>query len=274
MAASKPPPTPQPAPPKSNGSSKRAPALPMLYKRLEPFSRDRHAALRLRKPDDYGFARNAGVVPLTLTEFAAAAQYYPIVFLQGPGAKQPMPVAILGSRPEENLYVDAAGRWRPGYYVPAYLRRFPFITGDGAKPGQAVVFVDVESDKLSPSDGRALFAKGEPTEFAKGAIELCQRYHQAAMLTDRFAQAIGAAGVLTDRVIEAKDQTGAKLSWRGMKAVDQEKLTKVDGKEFLLWRDRNWLAPIYLHQFSMSHFGEIAATTLATQGAKAAGKAK
>ena len=260
-------------PPKSNGNAKRQQPLPLLYKRLEPLSRERHADLRLRRPDDFTFARKAGVAPLTLTEFAAAAQYYPIVFLQGPGGKLPMPVAIMGSRPEENLYVDAAGRWRSGYYVPAYLRRFPFITGDGAKPGQAVVFVDVDSDKLSPSDGRALFAKGEATEFTKGAVELCQRYHQAAALTERFCAAIDAAGVLTDRRIEAKDQTGAKLAWRGIKAVDQEKLTKVDGKEFLAWRDRNWLAPIYLHQFSMGHFGEIAATTLATQGARA-GKTK
>lgn len=271
MAATKPP-TPPQAAPKSNGSTKRAPALPMLYKRLEPVSRDRHAALRLRKPDDYGFARRAGVVPLTLTEFAAAAQYYPIVFLQSSPAKRPMPVAVLGSRPEENIHIDEAGRWRAGHYIPAYLRRYPFITGEGAKPGQAVVFVDVDSDKLSPTEGRALFAKGETTEFAKGAIELCQRYHQAAALTERFAQALAASGVLSDRVIEAKDQAGAKLSWRGMKAVDQEKLTKVDGKEFLAWRDRNWLAPLYLHQFSMSHFGEIAATALATQGAKPAGK--
>jgi hypothetical protein len=258
----------KPPAPKSNGGGAKTP-LPLLYNRLEPLSRDRHAALRLRKPDDYGFARKAGVAPLTLTEFQAAAQYYPIVFLQGPSAKLPMPVVILGSRPEENLCVDAAGRWRPGAYIPAYLRRYPFITGEGAKPGQAVVYLDMDSDKLSSSDGRALFSKGEPTEFARGAIELCQRYHHAAALTERFAQALADAGVLGDRVIEAKDQTGQKLAWRGMKAVDQEKLTKVEGKEFLAWRDRNWLAPIYLHQYSLTHFGEIAATTLAAQSAGA-----
>jgi hypothetical protein len=262
----------KPAPPRSNGGGARAPALPLLYTRLEPLSRERHAALRLRRPDDFAFARTAGVVPLTLTEFAAAAQYYPIVFLQSAPTKQPMPVAILGSRPQENQYVDAEGRWRPGHYVPAYLRRFPFITGDDVKPGQAVVFVDVASDKLSPTDGRALFSKGEPTEVAKLAVELCQRYHQAAALTERFAAALAAAGVLADRVVEAKDQTGAKLTWRGMKAVDQEKLTKVDGKEFLAWRDRNWLAPIYLHQFSLHHFGAIAASSLAAQSMAAAGK--
>ncbi|MGQ0675116.1 MAG: SapC family protein [Rhodospirillales bacterium] len=264
---------PAPTPPKGNGGTKRPPSLPLLYRRLEPLSTERHANLRLHRPDDFSFARDAGVVPLTLTEFQSAAQYYPIVFLQGPTGKQPMPVAILGSRPQENLYVDAGGRWRPGHYVPAYLRRFPFITGDDARPGKAVVFVDVESDKLSASEGRALFVKGEATEFAKGAIELCQRYHQAAALTERFAAALAAAGVLADRVIEAKDQTGQKLAWRGMKAVDSAKLVKTDAKEFLLWRDRNWLAPIYLHQFSLGHFGEIAASTLAAQSLRA-GKTK
>ena len=260
-------------PSKGNGESMPPAApTPMLYTRLEPLNRDKHGALRLSAPDDFAFARNAGVAPVTLSEFAVASQYYPIVFLTTRGAAELTAVAVLGSGPSENVYVDSAGRWRPGHYVPAYFRRYPFITADDPKQNRAVVFIDAGSSKLSAKEGTPLFFKGEPTELGKQTIELCQRYHQAAGLTRRFTSAMVAAGVLVDRVIQASDQKGGKIAWQGLKAVDQKKLTEVDGKTFLQWRDRNWLAPIYLHQHSLGHFGEIAATKLAAAGAKPLGK--
>lgn len=245
----------------------KPPALPPLYKKPEPLDRARHARLRLSRPDDFAAARGVGVAPITLNEFASVAQHYPIVFLQGQADRAPMPVAVLGPRPDENMFVDAKGAWQTGRYVPAYFRRYPFITGEQSE-GRALVLVDVASDKLSEKEGAPLFANGEPTALTKSMVQLCQQFHQAGMATAEFAQALGKAGVLADRTIQATGAGGAKVAWRGMKAVDGKKLNEVPWQTFLEWREKNWLGPIYLQMFSLNHFGAIAAQKLAQDAAK------
>ena len=38
-----------------------------------------------------------------------------------------VPVAILGLRGAANQFVNSEGAWREGKYIPAYVRRYPFI---------------------------------------------------------------------------------------------------------------------------------------------------
>lgn len=71
--------------------------------------------------------------PAVIDEFVVASRHLPIVFV--PTASKPTPVFLLGAQPGENRHVDPAGAWTGGY-VPAYVRRYPFIIGDnaGAEP--------------------------------------------------------------------------------------------------------------------------------------------
>jgi hypothetical protein len=62
-------------------------------------------------------------------EFAIAARDLLIVFA-GNDAKDAGPVALLGLRQNENLYVDAEGQWAANTYVPAFVRRYPFVLAE------------------------------------------------------------------------------------------------------------------------------------------------
>ena len=104
----------------------------LVYERPMAINRERHRTVCIRRGDGtYPFARSLNSVPLLGSEFAVAARDFPIVFA-GADTGHPMPAALLGLARDENLFVDADGRWADGVYVPAFLRRYPFVIAEKA----------------------------------------------------------------------------------------------------------------------------------------------
>src|ERR1700761_1533796 len=125
-------PTTQPPKPPQTGAQAGngaggADAMPMFYKEPRPLDRAKDGKLRLSRPTHFRFAEGTNAIPLLVDEFPMAAAYYPIVFADGP---LPIPAAVVGLKNDQNLYIDANGRWIAGSYLPAYVRRYPFILMD------------------------------------------------------------------------------------------------------------------------------------------------
>ena len=99
-------------------------AQQLIYETAVPVSKTRHANWSVEVGNDYAFSRNVNSVPLMAVEFAAAAAEYAVVFAGNEQAI--MPAAILGMRDRENLYLGAQGAWQ-AKYIPAFLRRYPFV---------------------------------------------------------------------------------------------------------------------------------------------------
>src|SRR5690606_2562506 len=98
------------------------------FKNVVPLSRERHRSLKLRMDGRAAFAGGTHFVPIAAVELFEAARDYPIVFA---GSEDASPIAILGLRAGENLFIDAEGRWAKGAYVPGFVRRYPFILSRG-----------------------------------------------------------------------------------------------------------------------------------------------
>jgi hypothetical protein len=100
-----------------------------MFTSLEALDSTRHKALRLGTTD-YAFARDLTTVPLSLSEVVPASRSYPIVFA---------PQALLSLRTGGNLFVTEDGRWPDGAYVPAHVRRYPFILGQQPETLQGIL---------------------------------------------------------------------------------------------------------------------------------------
>ena len=85
-----------------------------------PLSLERHGDKSINLKRRFGFAANTNMVPVNMQEFSRVAISYPIVFTESAPASA---IAILGLRQGQNLFVDDAGAWDGGVYVPAYVRR-------------------------------------------------------------------------------------------------------------------------------------------------------
>ena len=72
------------------------------------------------------FCRAINALAVSVSEFNAASRDYPIVFSSPDDGTSFAPVAVLGIAAGQNLFVNGAGEWDKGCYLPAFVRRYPF----------------------------------------------------------------------------------------------------------------------------------------------------
>lgn len=237
----------------------------LFYENPRPLDVVRDARLRVREIADLSFARNVNTIPINLVEFPAIARHYPIGFV-GEAAN---PMAIVGLQ-RQNLFLDKQGRWKAGIYVPAFVRRYPFIFADTDSKDQFSLCIDDTPQTVSETEGRPLFAGDQPTALTSQALEFCRSFHQAAMATDLFAKAIRDSGLLVERQADAQLAAGASFTLRGFKSIDPEKLRKLPAKTLGQWNEKNWLVPLYAHIQSMTNWNNLIELMTPTAAASAA----
>jgi SapC len=230
----------------------------LMFKRLEPIEPSRHGGLRLdRDGRTYRFAEHANAVPLTVPEFAVTASDYPIVFTDGP---TPMPLALLGYRQDESLFVEPDGSWAAGFYVPWYIRCYPFAVLNGREPGSLVPCLDAEADGLGPLVGELLLENEAPSPMLKEILNFCHGYNRALEETRALGKALHSAGLLLPHeavIALGGDRKSARVG--GFWAVDKQKFQNLPDKTFLAWRKNGFLAAVYQHLQSLNCWPTLSA---------------
>ena len=225
----------------------------MMYTNPVALNIEAHADLKISpSPNGYGFAANSLTVMLTVSEFFDAARFYPIIFSVSPEG-QMVPVVLLGIEENENLFVDEDGRW-DAHYIPAYVRRYPFVTSDGAE-GQLTVCFDEAYDGFNLNDGISLFEHGEPTERMQEIQSFLHDYYQQMQLTSQFCEVIREKGLLKEISAQVSLKDGRKFGLNGLQVVDEEKLTQLSDLELVSLFRNGMLALIQAHHISLRNFG-------------------
>jgi hypothetical protein len=244
--------------------------LPLFFRRPELLEAGKHGDLQLADKWDYSFAAGTLAIPLTVAEFREAAVTFPIVF--GGGAN-PMPVALTSLQPERNLFVTD-GRWQPGTYVPAYVRRYPFLAVKvREKPDDYGLVADVESNLLERADGgpekRRLFADGKPTALAERTLRFCLAFEIEAERTRRFVRALVDAKAIGDSHVSVAGADGKRTEFHGFSAIEADAIRKAPDETLSSWRRDGWLEPIVLAQWSQRNWSRLASGTASLRPAAA-----
>lgn len=223
-------------------------SLPLFYRDPMPLDAKRHTELSLKRNFGFEFTRTANAVPVNLIEMPQICHYYPIAFSPDANAT---PVAVLGLRDNENLFLSGKGEWAEHAYIPAYIRRYPFIFSEIPGSEQLTLCVDNNPDALEKSNAQAFFDKdGKPTELSQNALEFCKSYHAAAQQTLAFSKEIAASGLLIEREAQINITGNRRINFSGFKIIDERKLAVLEDKVFLDWRKKGYLAFLYAHLFS------------------------
>ena len=232
------------------------PSLPLFYNRLVMLDRQAHARLRFRAPEEFAFAASAAMVPLLGAEFAPAAREYPIVFMSEDQGKTFFPVALTGMPQGRNLFVDEKGTWS-ARYVPAYVRRYPFVFAETA-PDQFAVCIDPSSNCLDETRGTPLFeSNGEPSAAMQDTVKRLGDYQRAMLLTRAFMEKLAAANVLMDANAKADLPDGRSMVWRGFSTVDETRFRELPEATLKEWFGSGELGLIYAHLISLGNLGEL-----------------
>lgn len=237
---------------------------PLFYRTPIPLNSETHRKLKI-KPSDEGlkFSGKTNSVLLAGVEFAEACKHFPIVFAKV-AEQRVLPVALLGIRDEENLFVDAGGQWKSDY-VPAYIRRYPFVLANADASGQLTVCFDEAYPGFGADEGIPLFhEKGEPTDYLKGVLGFLQDYQAQLGRTDTFLKALRDCDLLVDAAANVELPGGERISIAGLMMVDERKLQALPEAQVLKLFRSGDLAWIHCHLVSISNFkrlpGKVAAT--------------
>ena len=222
-------------------------SMPMFYTSPRPLDRVRDGKMKLNRPTDFKFAAKTNAIPLLVDEFPLAAAYYPIVFADGP---VPVPAAVVGLKNDSNLFVGKDGGWVPGAYLPAYVRRYPFILMDDPDNKQFVLCIDEASDLLKEQGEFGLFDGDEPSAFTKSAMEFCAALRQQGDATDEFVKALKEYDLLVPNNAEIEGPDGSKLQLSGFLIVDPKKFDALPDSVILQWRKKGWLGLVYAQLLS------------------------
>ncbi|GAA0702179.1 SapC family protein [Dyella marensis] len=232
----------------------------LFYERPVPLNRTQHKDLRLKGIPSLRFAAGVHSVPLTGVEFPAAARDLPILFA-GSSMEEAGPMALLGLRQNENLFVDADGQWAANTYVPAFVRRYPFVLAEkpaGEEGDDFTVFLDEAYEGFGSDEGERLFQEdGTDSEMLKNAVNFLGEFQQHVGRTQWFMEQIRKHDLLEPRNIRL-EKDGKAINLNGLYVVSEEKLRKLDAKtaqEFLQEGVFGW---IYAHLLSLSNIDRVA----------------
>ncbi|WP_242137578.1 MULTISPECIES: SapC family protein [unclassified Sphingomonas] len=233
-------------------------ALPLFYNALEPLSSEAHANFRFNAADAAPFLVNQHAIPVTVDEFVATQPWLPIVFTLGTDA---IPIALMGLNEGVNVFVGDDGKLiEDKVYVPAYIRRYPFMLARLRPDAQDLsLCFDPTSNTIGAFDeGEALFAEGKPTELVQNILGFNEQFEQAGARTANFMTELRELDLLMDGEftlnMAGNDQP---FIYRGFQIVNEEKLNDLRGDQLRKIQKSGLLPLVYAHLFSLTTLPQI-----------------
>jgi len=231
--------------------------LPLFYKNLQPLSSSLHANLKISPATTAPYFAQANAIPLTIDEFVAAQRFFPIVFSAG---EIPVPLALLGLNEGVNVFVDDEGSPHNPFYIPAYVRRYPYLLARlDEKAEELSLCFDPDSGLVSEEgDGASLFEGDKPTEALSTILKFCEDFEIAAQRTSAFVKELMEMDLLIDGEVTIQPNDAPQpFLYRGFRMVDEEKFRDLSG-DVLRKINQNGILPlITAHLFSLPLIREV-----------------
>jgi hypothetical protein len=235
----------------------------LFYGQPEPVSVEAHGKMGVDPVDKpYAFVSQSNLVPLTVTEFAPAALSYPVIFV----GDARMPVAVMALRGGENLFVSDAGEFRPEAYIPAYVRRYPFVFANDEEQKRLILCIDRAAPFIKEGGATPLFIDGKPSPYVEQAMEFCNNFEQERQRTDAFVKLLIDLDLLDTReaVFTPRNPDGTAAAPQKIAeyfAVSEEKLKALPAEKLAELRDNGALGQIYAHLVSLLGWDRLIALT-------------
>jgi hypothetical protein len=235
-----------------------APQLPLFYKGLEPLSSEAHAGFKMKTQDRAPFLAGQHAIPITVDEFPLVQRYMPIVFSVG---EEAIPLALMGLNEGVNVFVNDEGKLTEDtFYVPAYVRRYPFMLAKLHPDAQELsLCFDPTADALGNiEDGEALFADGKPSELTQGILQFNESFEQAGQRTHNFMKELRELDLLMDGEVSIQPEGNAQpFIYRGFQMVNEEKLQDMHGDKLRKISKSGLLPLLYAHLFSLGLMRDV-----------------
>ncbi len=228
----------------------------LIYENAKPITKTNHKDLYVKTGKNFKFAKDINSVPITAVEFPHAAMSYPVVFAGKDD--ELISVVIMGVRENENLFVSENGEIN-AKYIPAFLRRYPFVFSSTDKGANFTLCIDESFEGCNKAGmGERLFdSAGEQTLYLKNVLEFLKEYQAHFARTKAFCKKLMELKILEPMTAQFKPENGAPLSLSGFMAVNREKLKNLTGEQLQEMLKSDELELLYIHLQSMRNFASM-----------------
>lgn len=213
-----------------------------------------HRDLRIVTTRGAAWGDDVMTTPVFLSEFRSVQANYPIVFQPADNGPGMQPVALLGLRAGENLFLDAHG-W-DATYIPLALERGPFMIGRAAD--RLMIHVDIDSPRIGRGEGEPVFLPhGATTEYLERVNAVLGAIHHGVETMPAFVAALLRHELLESFVVDIEAADGSQNRLAGFHTIHEERLAALDAASIAELHAAGWLSAIYMVLASTAHLRDL-----------------
>jgi hypothetical protein len=224
-----------------------------MYTNIELINTITHKDSAIKAYDSFSYAKEMINAPITVAEFYECCKDYPIVFVKD-AENNWSASAMLGYEEKKNLFINDAGEWEKLRYVPASIRRYPFIY---VAQENNQLSLGMESDAKSEAEAdkeRKLFdADGKASEFLNGVLGFMNQFQNDAVLTANFIKQLEEWELLEERTAQIMTPDQKNYQINGFYTINEEKLQHLSKKKKQDICDKDAYPLITAHLISLSN---------------------
>lgn len=241
----------------------------LIYAQATPVRAQAHGDMSVAPMAGFGFASEVNSVPIVAAEFSAASADLTVVFAGTD--KAVMPAVLLGLEQNQNRFVGADGSWT-GRYVPAFLRRYPFVFAATEGSDDLTLCIDESYAGLNDKgEGERLFdATGNRTLYLNGVLEFAVQYQAQYERTRIFCERLVANDLLESVVANFKDVDGNDKRLTGFFRINRDKLKAISPDLLATLFATDELELCFVHLASLANIDRLAAQPAAQPVAQTA----
>lgn len=200
------------------------------------------------------FAKKNHFTFLTSQEFFSASRSQPILFTQN-DKNEWGAIALLGLKEGENLFIDTHDHWKVGEYIPAFLRRYPFIFIHNED--KLILAYDSDCEALSCDKGEPLFdQEGNKTAITEAIMNFMQEYQNSAIQTQAWLSELFSYNLLEESHVEVTVDN-EDFSFGGFYRINEEKLNQLEQTIIQRLIESGAYKLVIAHLISLGNFDKL-----------------
>lgn len=226
-----------------------------MFNKIVPVLLKEHKNTKVKRITNFKFVESVNMASVMVHEFPKVAPTYPIIFLEDPEKDLFKPVALFGLEKGENLFIKD-DKWQAAY-IPAIIRRYPFVLASSPDSNKYTVCIDAGSEFVNETEGEPLFTEDDkPSEALEQVKRYLQELQQMELFTNEFVRYLGEKNLFTPMNMnlrlgkQVKAVTGAYI-------INEERLGKLSDAAFLELREKKYLPMIYAHLSSLGQMERL-----------------
>lgn len=236
----------------------------LFYKNPQPLTKDKHDKFGVKQVErPFDFMASHHFMPITANEFGSAAGSFPVIF----AGEDRSPLAVLGIRNEENLFVTD-GLYEQDFYMPNFARRYPFVLAGDQANDRFVVCVDESAECVTDKDpGQKFFDGGDTSQFTKDAFTFLQNFERDRQATQQMVQRFKELDLFEKKEMHFQGQNADGSPAEQQKiadyfAITEERLRALPAETLKEFAENGYLAVAHAHMISLGNWQRLVNMTL------------